>query len=69
MPDLPASVAPGSWVPVTNVTCGPPETNVIIPRAARYEYESEFHDREGFIVPADYKPFAIMENSLIARQL
>jgi drug/metabolite transporter (DMT)-like permease len=61
MPDLPVSEAPGSWMPVTNVTSGPPEASAIVPGGNSYERTSEFHDHEGFIVPTDCNSFAIME--------
>jgi hypothetical protein len=64
MPDLHASAAPGSWMPVTNVTCVPPEASAIVPQGASYEHMSEFHDHEGFTTFFDIKPFVIMKQTL-----
>jgi drug/metabolite transporter (DMT)-like permease len=63
MPDLPASEAPGSRMPDTSVTRGPPEAHAIDFQNTTYEYASEFHDREGFTTFPDIKPFAIMEKA------
>jgi drug/metabolite transporter (DMT)-like permease len=41
MPDLKASEAPGSRMPITSVACEPPEAGAIAPRSASGEYVSE----------------------------
>jgi drug/metabolite transporter (DMT)-like permease len=58
---LQASEAPGSWLPVTSVTCVPPEASAIDFRDASYEYAGEFHDHEGFCTASRTQPFVIME--------
>jgi drug/metabolite transporter (DMT)-like permease len=63
MPDLQASEAPGSRMPVTSVTCEPPEASAIAPRRASGEYVSEFHDHEGFCTARRTKSFVIMEKA------